>query len=295
MSRRAEAPLVDLQRWMLDVITHPEGVRAGAALTAEHADSAVAGKSPQALIERSNNLTGKERIEIYASMYYWRLIECMQGDFPAVQYVVGEEAFERLARAYVAAYPSRYYNLNRLGVHFEKFLRETPMDVPHRTFLAELASQERAFEEVFDAPPCKALDVRKLKRVRPDEFASARLTFVPAVRLLEFTYPVNTFVQDYRDEKEPAVPEAQAQWLVVYRRNYNVYRMEVSRCEYTVLLQLRKGLCVGDALAEGLADVSDLEGDPQTLVGEWFRVWTSRGFFAGVETGESESKTVPGA
>src|SRR5579863_113528 len=106
--------LSDIQRWVMDVITHPSGARTGIEASATGGTSGLKGEKAHTVIRRSKNLTSLERIEIYSTMYYLRLVEILEGDFQAVRHAVGEERFTELARDYITEHPSRYYDLSAL-------------------------------------------------------------------------------------------------------------------------------------------------------------------------------------
>lgn len=273
MSAAIPTSLNGLQRWMLDAISHPEGASKGAQESA-----ALSGRSPHAVIARSKNLTSRERLDIYASMYFWRLQDCLVEDFPSVQYAVGEHEFAALAKDYVAAHPSRYYNLARLGEHFAKYLRGRT-DYRYRLFLAELAELERAIEVVFDAEDAATISKQALKKIPHEQWAEMRLEIIPAFSLHACRYPVNAFVEAVRSDKKPELPERRKTWVAVYRKNYSVWRMDLCEQQFVILKALRLGRSVGTALEAGLAvpgtDMSAILGQ----VAKWFEIWTARGFF----------------
>src|SRR5262245_17072005 len=91
---------------MRDVIAHPRGAKAGAA----------ARRGLVRLVLPSRTLRPVERLDIYARMYQSRLQECLEKDYGALVHALGHPRFHRLAAGYVAAHPSRFYNLNRFGL-----------------------------------------------------------------------------------------------------------------------------------------------------------------------------------
>jgi hypothetical protein len=59
-----------------------------------------------AFIKPNDRLTSFERLEIYNRQYWFRIISAFAEDFPGLAAVVGDAAFERLTRAYLADHPS---------------------------------------------------------------------------------------------------------------------------------------------------------------------------------------------
>lgn len=275
--------LYDVQRWMMDVITHPKGSTAGAAATATDKTNTLAGRKPHAVVVRSKNLTSRERIEIYGNMYFWRLQDCLEGDFQSVKYAVGNAEFAELCKSYLVKYPSRYYNLNRLGDRFSKFLR-AQKNHPHRIFLAELAELERAIEVVFDAPRKASVRRSVIRRVSKEAWPETRVEFIPAFSLHAFTHPINAFVDAVRKDSGPSKPAKEKSWVAVYRKNYTVWRMDLNRQQFVILSMLQSGKTVSAALEAGLSvqgtDFNHILGQIAT----WFELWAARGFFSTLRT-----------
>jgi hypothetical protein len=67
---------------------------------------------------------------------------------------------------------------------------------------------------------------------------------------------------------------------VVFRREYSVYRREVTRAAFRLLSALVAGDTVGRAVAAALRRKD--APDPETL-GRWFGQWAADGLFARIE------------
>ncbi|MCW8133649.1 MAG: putative DNA-binding domain-containing protein [Planctomycetota bacterium] len=283
---RAQAgfDLATTQRWVHSVITHPGGIHEGLASDESRALVNVGNEDLEKAILPSKNLSAHERIEIYSNMIVWRLIECLAGDYSTVQHAVGEDAWDALARAYIAAHPSEHYSLNCFGAHFPSFLRDEAPELKNRHVLAELADLEWALQEVFDAPRMEPLSRVQLMAFPQDLWPEMRMKFVPAFRLFAFKYPVNAYLQAVREERKVRIPRLRASYVFVRRENFRVYREDLDLPRYTILSTLRQGGSVGDAIeaAAGLPGVKF-----ETLgkkVGGWFQDWAGMGLFESVET-----------
>ncbi len=79
------------------------------------ADGAPMAQEAAAFIKANDRLTSLERLEIYSRSYWFRLLDSLRDDFPALAAVLGPPAFERLARAYLADCPSQSFTLRDLG------------------------------------------------------------------------------------------------------------------------------------------------------------------------------------
>src|SRR5260370_7671868 len=66
-------------------------------------------------IKPNDRLTSVERLEIYSRSYWFRVLDSLYDDFPGLRAVLGQRAFHRLSRAYLAECPSRSFTLPTLG------------------------------------------------------------------------------------------------------------------------------------------------------------------------------------
>jgi hypothetical protein len=117
--------LTQLQRWFQTVVTHAEGVEAGACSEEARRLIQLAPGELERVITRSRALTAAERLAIYANAYHTRLLECLGEVFPMLKRTLGEDGFEGLAFGYLQEYPSRSYTLNELGRHFSQYLEQS--------------------------------------------------------------------------------------------------------------------------------------------------------------------------
>src|ERR1700757_2926569 len=77
-------------------------------------------------IKPNDRLTSLERLEIYSRSYWFRILDSLYDDFPGLRAVLGERAFHRLSRAYLAECPSRSFTLRNLGSRLSDWLLNNP-------------------------------------------------------------------------------------------------------------------------------------------------------------------------
>ena len=265
-------PLRRLQRWFAWCVEHPAT-----------ADVAIASREGEALVRATAVAAGSviapnphrsaaEMLQVYNGGYLERLTEVMQSDFGCVQHVIGETAFRALVARYVHAHPSRHPNLNQLGRHFPAFVRTAP-GLRHRAFLAELATLERAVCTSFDAPEFAPLPLDAFAQIPAERHARARFTVNPSLQLLTFRYPVDEFLQAWKDDAPLPVPRARASWLAVFRRDGSVWRQRLSSSQHRVLA----ALVARKPLAAALAHAKKAEP-----VAQWFGGFQRDGLFTHV-------------
>ena len=92
--------------------------------------------APVDYIKPNSRLTSLERLEIYSRSYWYRLLDALYEDFPGLRAVLGQRAFERLAKAYLANCPSASWTMRNLGSRLEEWLRRNPAFAGGRLDLA---------------------------------------------------------------------------------------------------------------------------------------------------------------
>ena len=187
-----------------------------------------------------------------------------------LEHALGAEAFEELARAYVARFPSMAPNLNAYGRRMATFCADRG-----RPFEADLARLEWAIVEVVHAPIAPPLTMDRLAAIPTEAWADVTLEPSKAVRLLHTAYPVNDYFQAVRDDRDPPVPSPAPAAVVVYRGGTTVWRMALTPAMAAVLEALLAGHPLGAALAHA--------GDtPPAHVMASFREWIQSGLFVSV-------------
>lgn len=277
----SQPPLDRLQRWMQAAVVHPGDIET--ALSSPTVRKEIARADVDRVILPSPTLTSAQRVEVYQSMYLLRMEEALATDYPGLQHFLGDHAFFGLVRDYVQVHPSKSYSLNRLGDRFAEFVAVAP-DVRRRDFCADLARLELALAQVFDAPEMKAIDGTVVEGIAPEAWETAVLKPIAAFRLLALRYPASAYLDSLKDE-EHRHPEARRQdtYVACYRRDYGVYRHDLTRAAHDLLADLVRGTPLGAAVTAALKRGGRHRPKQDDLF-RWFRQWVAGGVFASVET-----------
>jgi hypothetical protein len=256
------------QEWFAAIVSTPESEAAP-----------VDELSAARLVTPSLTLSSLERIEIYRRGYHARLIECLADDYPVLQHALGEAEFEALCRAYIAQHPSNAPSLNYFGRHMADLCRSQPL--PDPGFAADLASLEWAVVLGIHAPTAPALGFEDLSQVPPERWPGARFGVNPSLSILRLSYPVNAFLQSFRNGESPSLPAARKSTVAVYRTGKSVWRLELE----PTLLTLVEALARGETLGAALERVQTLlaertEQEAAQLVSTCFRHSVSSGLFS---------------
>ena len=274
-----------VQRWMQACIFKP-GTPEQAILSAG-AQAEIPAEVAHGVVLPSKTLSALERLDIYRGMYVPRMEEALAIDYPALKHFLGPDEFLRLVARYVEVYPSRSYTLNRLGDHLPEFLASLN-DLPKKEFCADLARLEYALTMVFDAHETAPLTSDSVRLVPRDSWETARLKPIDALRMLAFDYPVSRYIAAVDNENRfPRIVRKQT-WVVAYRRNYQVHRMDLTEPSYELL----SGLASGNTMGEAITAVLTRKWRPavkQSDLFEWFRDWMAEGLFQAVELANAKT------
>jgi hypothetical protein len=307
--------LTNLQRWVQEVITNPDGISAGVESESARQEIDISGSQIEQVVEPSSRLGSAERLAVYGNAYFARLVECLGEEFPATCFALGEDTFQTFAFGYIKNRPSTSYSLGFLGERFPQYLIDTrPTDVPQPgwpDFLIDLATLERTYAEVFDGPGPEHLDTLQpedLQAIPPELVSEIRFVPVPSLRLMEARFPVHEYVTAVRRDRSPEAPTDRftiafggyvtavrrdrspeiplpaETLLVITRRDFVVRRGTVSRAEFQLLRAILDGNTLGTAIelaAQELPDGSDDEF--AASLSKWFQHWATAGWFLRVE------------
>jgi hypothetical protein len=277
--------LEEVQRWMQACIL--EQGTTEEAIMSDGAQAEIPAEAARAVVLPSKTLSALERLSIYRDMYLPRMEEALAIDYPVLKHFLGAEQFMRLVALYADAYPSRSYTLNRLGDHLPEFVA-TLGDLPKKEFCVDLARLEYALTKVFDANETTPLPPDAVHAVPGDAWETARLKPIEAFRLLVFDYPVSRYIGAVDEENLFPRIVRRKTWVVAYRHNYHVHRMDLLEPAYELLSALASGRTIG----ESIMAVLTLKWRPavkQAQLFEWFRDWMAEGLFQAVELADARA------
>ena len=147
-------------------------------------------------------------LDVYRDGYALRLIEVLTIDFPGVLAMAGPADFDRMARAYIAAHPSRHPSVRWFGRGLADFLATTP-PYDKSPAAAEMARFEWALGEAFDSTDVAPLGAEAVMAVPPEAWATISFAPLPSLRRLSFAFDVPPSWQR-REEVEPGTLEVAA-------------------------------------------------------------------------------------
>ena len=262
---------------MQAVVMHPSGAEAGVRSGPARALVAEAARDLESVVLPSKSLSSAERLEIYAHMYYARLIEVMEGEYPTTRQILGAHAFAASCRRFVAKNPSRTRTLNSLSAKFPDFLARSLPQSGRHGLAVDVARIERAMEEVFDAPrgePMTAAEFAALGAA-----GGARLKVNPALRLLRLRYPANAYMTAQRRGERPRIPRPRETCAIVFRRGYQVFRRDQEPAQFKLLQALVAGRPLAAAVRASIGSRAASADRVAERLGTWFEEWAGAQLF----------------
>jgi len=240
-------------------------------------------------------LSSFERLEIYNRQYWFRLIDAVSEDFPALNAMLGAKRFKALVLAYIRENPSTSWTLRDLGGKLPDWLPGHPEFTGKRHLLAiDIARLEWAYVGAFDGKKVDPLGAEDIQGLGPD----ARIMLQPHIQLLELKYPVDELVMAvHKDTPETDIVSNAATgrkqrkkvplpsmrrtptFLAVHRFDDLVYYRRIEREAFRMLSALRNGSSISHAIESAFHDSDLAEEHLAMKVQEYFTHAAQLGWF----------------
>lgn len=281
MSLRDTPRLETIERWMQAVVMHPEGAAGGIDSKPARRLLPQAAAKLESVVLPSKSLTSVERLDIYAHMYYARLLEILTTEYPTTRQILGDKAFGRACRRFLERNPSKHRTLNHLSEGFPAFIARHLPTGNRRWLAIDVARIERAMEDVFDAPRAEPLTAAEFAAIGADEWHRVRLRMIPALRLLKLRFPANDYMNAVRGTGKPRMPRPRATFAIVYRRGFQVHRRDQTPEQFKLLSALAAGKTLAAAVRASVSGRGGRADQLAARLGAWFCEWSAAGLFAG--------------
>jgi hypothetical protein len=266
-------PLKQLQKLLYQLITAASGVAEGLAANRE-----IPAGGLDAIVRGDDRLSAEERVDIYANMYFYRLLDVLKEDFPATLRVLGDDNFHNLATGYLLEYPPTEASVMHCGRDLPAFLPGHHLR-EQRPYIADLAALERALVEVFHGPDAAVLEAERLRDIAPEKWPGLKIRTHPAVQILKLEYRVVELLRAVEEGREWKAADAGANDVIVWRRESRVFYRELERAEVRALEAARIGVRFAK-ICDLVAEDCDGASDPVAEVNRLLARWLSDGILA---------------
>ena len=264
---------------MQAVVMHPEGAEAGLRTRPALVLLPDAARKLESVVLPSKNLTSAERLEIYAHMYYARLVEVMEAEYPTLRQILGPREFAAACRRFVAKHPSRARTLGGLSARFPDFLARTLPRSNRSALAVDVARIERAMEDVFDAPRAEPMTTAEFAALGAGGWGCATLRVTPALQLLRLRYPANEYMNALRRGERRRLPRPRATFAIVFRRGFQVLRRDQEPEQFKLLQALVAGRPLAAAVRASIGRRSASGDRVAKRLGRWFEEWAGAQLF----------------
>lgn len=219
-----------------------------------------------------------KRLNIYADGYRLRIIEALANAYPQLHALLGDEAFEQQARAYIDQYPSTYRNMRWVGDQMAHYLNNA---LPEHPIAAEMAAFEWALGLAFDAEDAPTLSVQDLATIPPETWGDLTFTLHPSVQLLDLHWNAVSVWQALAEEETPPAPEQINAPCLVWRSALDSHYRSIELQEFEALQQIKAGASFG-ALCERL--FVTLEDAATQQAAQYLAGWLEAGIISKIES-----------
>lgn len=204
-------------------------------------DDAILGLIPD------NARTSRETLfAVYRNAYRARLAEVLANDYPCTRGLAGDDLFEMITQAYIAAAPSRTQNARWFGGGLPAFLATFAATAEQPAF-TELAWIEKSISDAFDSHDAHVLSVAALLDVAPEDWSRLMFNPHPSASALLMTTNAFEIWKALKDELTPPAAERSStpNTIVVWRQDVRPRVREVPYEEAMMWTEACRGATFG--------------------------------------------------
>jgi hypothetical protein len=222
---------------------------------------------------------------VYKHAYGSRLVEVMRNDHKLLYLYLGDEMFDEMGYAYVAANPSQHPNLRWFSQAVPDFLRSTEPYSKYRV-LSDLAALEKALNDAFDAEDAAVVSLADMAAFAPGQWNGLKFEPHPSAFRLDLATNASAIWLALKDDAEPpdAVTLEEPNRLLIWRQDVTPMFRELNPEEAMMWGEAVSGIPFG-VLCTMLATYDDPDGAAARGAG-YLHGWVTAGLLTGVSAGK---------
>ena len=269
-NRSDRADLEGLQSALYRLIVAPNGVEEALASTPGLPSG---GLDP--IIVNEGLLSARERLEIYANAYFYRVLDVLKEEFPSTLTAIGEVNFHNLITGYLIEYPPTEPSILYAGRNLPEFIRTHPLS-DQKPYLGDLARLERTALEIFHAADASVLDESIMRQVPPHEWPAMVMRRHPATCVLNLQWRVDELLSAVEKGEPWREPEPCSSSLLLWRHNSKVNYRVLQREERAGLELAGQGAAF-ESICEAVGAEIGSEEDLAASINRMLTRWLSEG------------------
>lgn len=232
-----------------------------------------------AFIPDNSKTTRDVLLGVYRHAYAARLVDIAGSDYPRLLQHMGQTAFDKMLRGYLAVCPSRHPNVRWFAARLPDYLSSV---APHSDdpILSDLALIERALNDAFDAADAPLLGLEDLARHAPERWGDLSFSPHPSVRRLDLATNAFAIWRALKNEEAPPQPErlVERERLVVWRNDAMPTLRALTPEETMMWDEAGKGVRFS-VLCELAATYADPDG-AAVRVAQYLQSWIAAGMLS---------------
>ncbi len=198
----------------------------------------------------------ERRFAVYRNTVAAGLIAALQGRFPVVERLVGEDFFRAMARAYVALEPPSSPLLFRYGDGFPDFIARFTPAAP-LPYLADVARLEYARGVAYHAADRDPLPPASFAALDKGRLADFTVTLHPSVVIVTSAFPILSIWLANQSETVTPLRHRAAELALVSRPYFDVETRRLQPGTDAFLSALKGGATIGAAVEAGAEASTD--------------------------------------
>lgn len=231
-------------------------------------------------------------LHVYQEAYGARLLSALRDNYEALHLAMGDEAFQALGRAYLAAHPSSQPSIRWFGDQLAAFMAGPYAECLPHPALVDLARMDWALRAAFDGADAAPLTMAHLAALAPEAWGGLQLRLQPTAQMLDLAWAVepnwlalrNSEIEDESEgEGEGASPAPQAldHVLLVWRDGFETRWRSLEAWEAELLQALQAQHSFAD-LCELAAQTVGADAAAGQIV-QALQTWVAQGLLAQTE------------
>jgi hypothetical protein len=221
-------------------------------------------------------------LDIYRHAYRARLTDALRENYPVLHRLLGDDTFDEMAEAFIAARPSHQPSIRWFGSELADFLNSTPEHAPHPA-AGDLARMEWALCTAFDAADARPLNSDALRDIAAEDWPTLRFTAHPSLRLVPLAWNIEVLwsALSADENADTEAPEALQHHLVIWRHEGRTQWRAMADDEAGILADCLRG----EVFATWCENAAANHGDNAAAkVAGYLRLWIDSDMLAGVST-----------
>jgi len=223
-------------------------------------------------VRGDERLSAVGRLDVYNSMYFFRLLEdVLAADYPTVAAVLGHR-FSAMVGEYLQACPPNHPSARNASARLPTFLQTWTAESAAPAWLPALAQLEWARVDVFDEADDEVITFAHLQEVTPDALPTMPLMAIKAHRLVDAPVELAPVWRAVAAAEPIAEPVPQACTFLVWREDGRVYHRTIDADEAPLLRMLAEGTTLADLcdrLGDGTGDAWTAAQRAAQLLSRW--------------------------